>query len=61
MIIKKDQYTVTVTKDTYIGLLKEMGGIKLAILVFIVFLLCEFSNMSYGRLLGAWIAGTFDR
>jgi len=38
-----------------------MGGPWFFLLVFIIYLTCEFSNMGYGRLLGAWIAGTFDR
>ena len=59
--IKKDQYSVNVTWRTYYNLLKEMGSGKFFLLVFVVFLTCEFSNMGYGRMLGAWLAGTFDQ
>ena len=58
--VKKDQYSVSVTWRTYYNLLKEMGSGKFFLLVFIVYLTCEFSNMGYGRMLGAWLAGTFD-
>jgi len=59
--VKKDQYAVNVTGKTYLGLMKEMGGLWFFVLVFIIYLTCEFSNMGYGRFLGVWIAGTFDR
>ena len=59
--VKKDQYAVNVTWRTYWGLMKEMGSPLFFVLVFICLLTCEFSNVGYGRMLGAWIAGTFDR
>ena len=59
--IKRDQYSVAVGWRTYYGLMKEMGGLWFFVLVFVVYVTCEMSNMGYGRLLGAWIAGTFDQ
>ena len=51
---------MTVTWRTYYNLFKEMGSAKFFLLAFVVYVTCEFSNMGYGRMLGAWLAGTFD-
>ena len=59
--LKKDQYVADVTWRTYFNLMKEMGSGKFFFVVFIVFLTCEFANMGYGRMLGAWLAHTFDQ
>ncbi len=59
--IKKDQYSVAVDWRTYWGLIKEMGGPWFYLLVLAVYITCEMSNMGYGRFLGVWISGTFDR
>jgi len=59
--IKKDQFAVAVSWRTYYGLMKEMGGPWFFLLVIVVYVTCEMSNMGYGRFLGVWIAGTFDR
>ena len=59
--VKKDQYTVIVTPNTYLDLVKEMGSPWFFFLVFLIYLTCEFANMGYARMLGAWISGTFDR
>ena len=59
--IKKDQYAVTVGAKTYLDLMKEMGSPWFFLLALVVYVTCEMSNMGYGRMLGAWIAGTFDQ
>jgi len=59
--LKKDQYAVTVTWKTYWGLLKEMGGPIFYIVLLFTLITCEMVNIGYGRILGAWVAGTFDQ
>jgi len=48
-----------VTLQTYMGLFKEMGGVPLVSALLISCLICEFANVGYGRMLGAWVSGTF--
>jgi len=59
--LKKDQYAVTVTWRTYWGLMKEMGGPWFYILTLAALITCEMVNIGYGRMLGAWLSGTFDQ
>jgi len=58
-IISGENFTGRATLQTYIGLFQEMGGWKNALLIFVVILCSQFSIVAYGRILGAWIAGTF--
>ena len=58
--LKEDQYAVSADGDTYIGLMKEMGGFWFFLLVFFAYLTCEFANMGYGIMLGVWITGALE-
>jgi len=58
-IISGENLTSRATLKTYIDLLKKMGGVKTCIAIFVVILLSQFTVIAYGRILGAWIAGTF--
>jgi len=59
--VKKDQYSVNVTWRTYGDLFKKMGGPWFFLFVTLVYISCEMANIGYGRMLGAWIAGTFPQ
>ena len=59
-IISGEHFTGNVTLKTYFNLIKEMGGF---VTVFLSIAFLTGANMAiigYGRMLGAWIAGTFE-
>jgi len=58
-IISGENFTGRATLETYIDLFKKMGGWKNGLLILVVILLSQFTIVAYGRILGAWIAGTF--
>jgi len=59
--IDTNRYAGKVTVKTYTGLLKEMGGIPMGVLLLAIIVSSQFSIIAYGRILGAWIAGTFPQ
>jgi len=59
--IDPDRYAGKVNYKTYTGLMKEMGGVPMVILLLAIIVSSQFSIIAYGRMLGAWIAGTFPQ
>jgi ATP-binding cassette subfamily C (CFTR/MRP) protein 4 len=58
-IISGEKFTGRATLATYIDLFKEMGGLSNFILIIVIITLSQFTIVAFGRILGAWIAGTF--
>jgi len=59
-IIAKDRMKGRVTLKTYWNLLKEAGGIPVLLIILFVNLISQMTTIAYGRMLGAWMDGTFE-
>jgi len=58
-IISGENFTGRANFHTYVDLFKKMGGMKTFILIFAVIVISQMTVIAYGRMLAAWIAGTF--
>jgi len=58
-IISGENMTNKASIATYIDVLKNMGGVKTVLAVVAALTASQMTVVAYGRMLGAWLAGTF--
>ena len=58
-LISGEKLSGMVSLRTYINLGKEMGGLPAIILILCVIIASQMTIIAYGRILGAWIGGTY--